>query len=209
MSFQLKRNLAWLLLALIVVAAALIVWLAPAEQTIGQAIKYVYVHVALTRAGMYGFYLAGLLGLAIALTANASWQRWTQIVAWVAFILFLAGGIVSLLAEQFTWGGIPWSEPRNVTTLNVIAFALVVLIANAWLPWLRIRGLLYTVLAGYVAWVIPRTPLVLHPEDPVSTSSSAAIQWTFMGLTLLALLLGIWLVWYWIGSSREQSRQGI
>ena len=206
MTYQVNRRFAWLLLGVIVIAAALIVWLAPAEQTIGAAIKYVYVHVALTRAGMYGYYLAALLGLAIAVTANARWQRWTQIVGWVAFILFLAGGIVSLLAEQFTWGGIPWSEPRNVTTLNVIAFSLVVLIANTWLPWVRVRGLLYTVLGGYVAWVIPRTPLVLHPEDPVSTSSSVGIQWTFLGLTALALLLGVWLVWYWIITSREHSR---
>lgn len=199
------NGVAWALLALILLAAVVLVFKAPAEQTIGDAIRYVYVHVALTRAGMWGFYLAGLLGLAALATADARVQQWSQVVGWVAFALFVAGGLVSLMAERVTWGGIPWSEPRNVTTLNVTAVAIIVLILNGWLPWLRLRGLLSAALALFVAWVIPRTPLVLHPADPVGTSSSVAIRATFLGLTALAVLLGAWLVWMW---GRREGMQG-
>lgn len=188
---------AWLVLAGIVGVAAVVVVLAPAEQTIGTAIKYVYVHVALTRAGMWGLYLAGILGVVVLVNGRGVWRRWAHIVGWVALGLFIAGGLVSLLAEQATWGGIPWGEPRNVTTLNVIALGLAVLIVANWLPWPRVAGALYLGLALYVAWVIPRTELVLHPDDPISGSSSLLIPLTFGGLTLLAVALGGWLVWQW------------
>lgn len=197
MSFLRSKTFAWLLLAGLLGTAVAIVWLAPEEQTLGSAIKYVYVHVALTRAGMYGIYLAGILGLVIAITNRAILQQWTQKLTWVAYLLFLAGGIVSLMAERVSWGGIPWSEPRNVTTLNVLTVGIITLILAGWVPWVRLRGLLYTTLAAYAAWVIPRTPLVLHPEDAVGTSTSALIQWTFAGLTALCVLIGAWMLWYW------------
>ena len=44
--------------------AALLLWLAPAEQTLGSGITSVYVHVALTWTGMTGLIIAAVLGLA-------------------------------------------------------------------------------------------------------------------------------------------------
>jgi hypothetical protein len=191
-----EKRLAWSALALLLATAVLAVWLAPAERTLGQAIKYVYVHVALTRAGIWGFYLAGALGLVLAATAHAGLHRRAQIVAWAAYGLFLAGGVASLFAQRASWGGVPWSEPRNLTTLNVLALGIILLIVASWLPQARLRGLLYAALAGYAAWVIPRTPLALHPADPVGATGSAAIRGAFLGFTTLSLLLGVWLVYY-------------
>jgi hypothetical protein len=76
-----------------------------------------------------------------------------------------------------------------------MAAALIVLILNHWIPWIRIRGLLYLGLAGYIAWIIPRTPLVFHPANAVGSSPSAAIRWAFLALTLIACLIGLWFVW--------------
>ncbi|MEJ2753926.1 MAG: hypothetical protein P8169_14820, partial [Chloroflexota bacterium] len=63
-------------------------------------------------------------------------------------------------------------------------------------PWIRVRGLLYTALALYIAWAIPNTPLVLHPQDAVGTSPSLWIRLTFPTLTVLAMLIGLWFVTY-------------
>lgn len=188
---------AWLVLAGILAVAAVVVVIAPPEQTLGEAIKYVYVHVALTWAGMLGIYLAGLLGLAVLLTARPSWRRWAQIVGWVGLGLFVLGGLGSALASVMTWGGIAWQEPRNLLMLNAIALGLVALILAAWVPWPRVSGGLIGLFAGYVAWAIPNSPRVLHPDNPIGTSTSLAIPLTFGGLTLLAIALGVWLVWHW------------
>ena len=77
----------------------------------------------------------------------------------------------------------------------MMAVALIVLILNLWIPWIRVRGLLYLALAGFVVWVIPRTPLVFHPANAIGSSPSALIRWAFLALTLIACLIGLWFVW--------------
>lgn len=197
---------AWLILAVLVLAFIALTMLAPPEKSLGEAIRYVYVHVALTRAGIWGFYLAGLSGIVIALTANSRLQHWTQVLALVAFALFFAGGIGSIFAQQASWGGLLLEEPRNRSSLSVMAVALIVLVINYWIPWIRVRGLLYIVLAAYAAWVIPRTPLVFHPNNAIGSSPSAMIRWAFLALTLLACLIGAWFVWYFGRPTPEETQ---
>ena len=194
---------AWLALTVLIIAFVALALLAPPEKSLGEAIRYVYVHVALTRAGMWGFYLAGLLGLVLLVTARVRLQHWIQVLTWVALALFFAGGIGSIFAQQASWGGLLLEEPRNRSSLGVMAAALIVLLINNWMPWVRVRGLLYVALAAYVAWTIPRTPLVFHPANAVGSSPSAAIRWAFLILTLLACLIGAWFIWYF-GRSRQQ-----
>lgn len=193
---------AWLALAALIVAFAVLVLLAPPERLLGEAIRYVYVHVALTRAGMWGFYLAGILGLVVAASNSSRMQHWTQVLAWVSLGLFFAGGIGSIFAQQASWGGLLLEEPRNRSSLSVIAVALIVLLLNHWIPLVRVRGLLYTLLAAYVAWIIPSTPLVFHPANAVGSSPSTTIRAAFLALTVLAAAIGAWFVWYW-GRARE------
>lgn len=202
MKLPYASRLAWLILAILIIVFVLLALLAPPEKSLGEAIRYVYVHVALTRAGLWGFYVAGLLGLVIAVTAGARLQHWTQTLTWVAFALFFAGGIGSVFAQQASWGGLLLEEPRNRSSLTVMAVALIVLVINAWLPWVRARGLLYLLLAAYAAWIIPRTPLVFHPANAVGSSPSVAIRYAFLALTLLACLIGAWFLWYF-GRARQ------
>ena len=114
----------------------------------------------------------------------------------MAFALFFAGGIGSVFAQQASWGGLLLEEPRNRSSLTVIAVTLIVLVINNWIPWIRVRGLLYVALALYSAWIIPRTPLVFHPANAVGSSPSAAIRYSFLALTVLACLIGAWFLWY-------------
>jgi hypothetical protein len=196
MKFLYVSRWAWLALTVLIIAFIALALLAPPEKSLGEAIRYVYVHVALTRAGMWGFYLAGILGLVLIVTASARLQYGIQVLTWVAFAFFFAGGIGSIFAQQASWGGLLLEEPRNRSSLGVMAAALIVLVINSWIPWIRVRGLLYVALAAFVAWTIPRTPLVFHPANAVGSSPSAAIRWAFLVLTLLACLIGAWFIWY-------------
>ena len=189
----------WLGVASILLLFVAILMLAPAEKTLGETIRWVYAHVAFTKAGMYAFYIAGLLGAIVLVTDNRNLQTWAHTIAWVAFGMFLIGGVFSIFAQRASWGGLPLAEPRNRTTLQVLAVAIVALVLAGWVPEIRVRGLLYLLLAGYVAWVIPNTPLVLHPANAGGSSPSMWIRWTFPVLTGLALLLGMWVVWYFHG----------
>ena len=198
-----KEIALWSIPILLLAVMGFIVYTAPVEQSLGTGIRVVYVHVALIWTGMAGMIINGLLGLAVAVTKRPLFDRWRQVVGWVSIAVFGLGVVVSLWAEQVNWGGVLWREPRNIAVFNVTAVAIITQVLAGWLPNLRGRGLLSIALAAYLMWEIPSTPLVMHPSDPVGTSNSTAIQFTFYSLFLLTFLAAIWAVWYIL---RRQSK---
>lgn len=186
---------AWLLLAGIVVAFAVVVWIAPNERTLGAGIKTVYVHVALTWTGMLGFAVAGVIGLAVAVSSRPALQAWMKLVGWVALPFYVAGAIMSLVAAQVNWGGVLWAEPRIAATLAGLAGAIGVLALNNWLAWRRAQGLLSLGFAVFLIASISNATLLFHPQNPIGASLSSGIQLTFLSLFALACLAGGWAVW--------------
>lgn len=180
----------------LLVTAAIVVWLAPQEKTLGQGIRSVYVHVALTWVGMIGLTLGGLLGLVTMFWANARVSTWMQVIGWVGLAFYAAGLITSALASIANWGNVFWQEPRMRAALNVFAVALVVEVLVSWVPWLRVRGLLSFGLAILLGWSTFTAPLVLHPRNAVRASSSIPIQLTFLSLTLLCGAAAAWIAWH-------------
>ena len=175
----------WLVFAGTLLLALLILRLAPAEQTLGQGIRAVYVHVALTWVGMTSLAVAGVIGAVTLFTANLSAQAWSQRIGWVGLGFFAAGLLLSILAARVNWGAPFWQEPRMAAALNLLAFGLITQVAGGWLPWPRLRGGLHLALALFMVWVMRVTPLVLHPRNPISSSSSRGIQVTFAGMLRL------------------------
>jgi hypothetical protein len=188
-------------LGAIVIAAAILIWWMPAERTLGQGVKVVYAHVGLTQAGTIGLYLAGLLGLAVALLARNDLDAWMQIAGRVGLGFYAAGFGVSLLAQAISWGGIAWREPRVAVALNVLAAAAIVQIVGSWLRRPRVRGVLNLALAGVITWAGWRTPNVLHPGDAIGSSPSLALRLAALGLLALCLLAEVWIAW----NLRQQS----
>ena len=190
-----KLKQSWIVPTVLLLLMALLVWLAPVEQSLGQGIKIVYVHVGLIWAGMLGFALNGLLGLAVIATDNKKLANWLHIIGLVSLGVFVVSVIVSLIAEQVNWGGIFWQEPRNMAVFSVTAVAIIVLVLNSWLPWRRVQGLLAAGLAAFAILTLPSAPMVMHPENPARTSSSMGIQYGFYGVFVLAILMSVWFVW--------------
>ncbi len=187
---------AWTILASILAAAAIVVFVAPEERTLGEGMRMVYVHVALTWTGIAGFVVAGLIGVVLAIAPRPSLQSWMRTVGWVALLFFAAGWVTSALASQVNWGGVFWDEPRMAATMTGLAAALIVQIVNGWLRWTRAQGLLAVGLGVFLVLSVRSAPLVLHPGNPIATSSSLAIQLTFVGLFALMNLAAIWAVWF-------------
>ena len=194
---QLPSKRAWGLFALILLSASLILWAAPAEQTLGSGITSVYLHVSLIWAGMTGLVVAELLGLVLLITGRDSLQSWTLHIAWIGLAFYAAGFAMSVLASIVNWGGVFWQEPRNVTAFNVMGLTLIVQIVIGWLPQPRLRGLLHMLPAGFLIYATLITPLVLHPGSAARSSPSLAIQATFLSLFFLCALAAAWLVWHW------------
>ncbi|MDX1616907.1 MAG: hypothetical protein R3300_21545 [Candidatus Promineifilaceae bacterium] len=180
-----------------VILAAIVLLLAPEEQTLGEGIKIVYVHVAFIWTGMVGLIAAGLLGLFVSVSARRQVEAWNRVLGGVALGAFAIGLLLSGPAASMNWGGVFWREPRTLAALQVLAMGMIVQVLILWPLPLRLKGLLHAALVGFMVWSIQSTPLVLHPDDPARASGSLAIRATFFILFALTSLVAGWLVVIW------------
>ncbi|HEX9654458.1 MAG TPA: hypothetical protein VGA99_12170 [bacterium] len=186
---------AWLILVAVIGAAVVLVWVSPQERSLGSGIKFVYVHVSLTWAGMAGFTAAGVMGAVLTFIDHPRLPAWQESTTWVALTWFTVGVAMAMLAAKINWGAIHWKEPLLVASLRFLAAALLVQIAKRWLISGRLRGALDVLLAFFLMWSILGTPQVMHPQSPIRQSSSLAIQLTFLGMFILSSLAAAWTVW--------------
>lgn len=207
LKINLKRY-PWLIPAGLIIAMAIMVWLAPAEQTLGQGIKVIYVHVALMWTGMIGLALAGLMGARIAVKDHPAMRRWMESLSWVALGMFMAGVLISFGAAQINWGAVSFQEPRTAAGITFSAIALIIKVVSSWLDRPRLRGLFNAALLPLVLWSTTNSPQALHPTNAVGASTSPAIQLTFIGLLGPALALGAWLAWFWQKQTTKNDLSG-
>lgn len=179
------------------VVTGVAIWLAPAERTLGDGIKWVYVHVALTWTGMTGLAAAAGLGVLLLITGRPRLALWTRQVGLLGLGFFALGWATSAVASQVNWGGIAWNEPRNQVNLQVLAAGVIVAVTSSWLNQPRWQGALYPLLLAWMLWAFAATPLILHPRSPIFTSASPAFAAAFLTAYALTTLAALGLLAYW------------
>jgi len=103
---------------------------------------------------------------------------------------------MSIISSKVNWGNVFWQEPRMRVALIMLAVIILFQVLVAWLPWTQIRGAMSALLVAILFRATYAAPLVLHPDNPIGTSDSSGIRMTFVGLTLLAGVAAVWLVWF-------------
>ncbi len=169
----------------------LLLWLSPAERTLGQVVKLVYLHGALVRTAMVLFAVSVPVNLAGLVFGGEAWLRWGKALVWGAVIVWLAHTLFSMVTTYEAWGvAIAWFEPRTRFTFAT-AGAGVLFVAVAWFVGHdRFSALIFALLGGLVLSLLPQLGLIQHPLDPIGTSSSNAIRGFYAAILLVTLLLG-------------------
>jgi hypothetical protein len=194
----------WWLITLCGAAAAIILLLMPAEKTIGQVIKIVYLHGALSRAGMIGLFAAGIAGvvfLLIGRPAASSWARGLLLSGWG---FWTAHFIVSMPATRLTWGPwIAWGEPRVTMTLQLVAAGLVVIIVTYLVGNDRFSAAATLLLAVTMAVMAVGTGVIRHPLDPIGESPSTSLRLIYL-LLLIPVVGSMTLVAWRLAAASSQ-----
>jgi hypothetical protein len=172
-----------------------VLWVSPAERTLGLGIKPVYLHVSLTWTGMLLLFLSGLIGIAVGVSANENLASWLKTIFSLAIGFYSVGFLISMAASFINWGGIPFREPKVLTALNILVVSGVIWVLNRWIHRNRIIGLLSLIPILFMIWTVGGSRMVLHPDNPVN-SSSDGIRYTFYSLFFLSILLAGWLLRY-------------
>jgi heme exporter protein C len=189
-----RRRLFWLLLAVCASMALLILALMPAEKTLGQVIKIVYLHGALSRAGMLGFAAAGVAAGAYLVRPRPQIIRWAVALLVSGWCFWAAHFLVSMPATRLTWGPwVAWGEPRVSMTLQIAVAGLVVLGASALIRESRFTAVAIALLALTIAVMAARTGVLRHPLDPIGTSPSATLRFVYL-LLLLPIVASMFLI---------------
>jgi hypothetical protein len=193
---RLSRRRFWLLIGLCVGLAALVLLLMPAEKTIGQVIKIVYLHGALSRAGMIGFLAAGLCGLAYLVRPKRTLGQWSRALLISGWAFWTAHFLVSMPATRLTWGPwVAWGEPRVTMTLQVLAGGLMVILVSGLLKDLRFSAAANVLFAIAFAVLAARTGVLRHPLDPIGSSPSTLLRLVYLALlvpTVGCMVLAAW-----------------
>lgn len=190
-------------------ALAALLALSPAEKTLGDVVKLVYLHGALVRTGLLAFTAAGALGLAALIGRRDNAARWSEAVGHAALIIWTAYVLSSMVVTYLAWGAaIAWSEPRVRASAHVFLAAVAFWIVGYLLQNRRTTAALNAILAA-LAWVLVRSAgVVIHPVDPIGGSASAAIKAFYAGIVLCVILLAAELA-MWLErrtAAREVSR---
>ncbi len=180
---------------------ALAMTFVPLENSLGAALRLVYLHGAWVDTGKLAFGLAALAGLAGLLLPRArrsKWQSLSLALGRSGLFFWLTYLPMSLLVMQVTWGGFFFDEPRWRVPFM---FGVVGLLLQVGLYLLSSPGLacLANLVYGAALWlVLGALPNVLHPDSPIFDSGSLRIEFIFVVMLALTLILGAQItLWLW------------
>ena len=112
-----ERLIGVVMAGLLTATLAAIFLIAPHEQSMGDAQRIVYVHVAVAWFGLLGFVMATAAGITYLLRRDLRWDHWAQAAAevgWLCTTMTLVTGSLWAHAAWNTW----WTwDPRLTTSL--------------------------------------------------------------------------------------------
>ena len=161
----------------------------PPEKTLGANVRIVYLHGAWVWTSLICLGLAALVGAAGLLRRSASLLRWSRSLGRTGVLFWVAYLPLSMWASQANWNGLYLAEPRWRVAFIFAVTGLLLQIGLALLErpaWTAAANLLYFLALAYALATAER---VMHPPSPIFSSDSLRIQFFFIALVALTLLL--------------------
>ncbi|HAW60616.1 MAG TPA: hypothetical protein DCW86_04020 [Actinobacteria bacterium] len=192
MSLWDKRNIP-LTIFILLLLAALTTWLAPAEQTLGDVVKLVYLHLAVMGTGIIMFFIAGLLGLLFLISGGETISicKWSCVFETTAIFTWIFNLFLSMLVTYLAWGALLWAEPRARATLAVLLISAGFYLLSHLIEKPRVVALFNLAVATTVGFLIFTSGRIFHPASPIRESGEAlliasvvVIFLLFMGVAL-------------------------
>jgi hypothetical protein len=188
--YSLERNRLFVYALLMMFLAVLLI-LSPAEATLGNVVKIVYLHGSLERISTYAYLAAGLLGVGQLAIRRETLAYWTQAVAETAIGLWLAQFVVSLPAQILAWGSIALSEPRVNSALWILGLTVLLYGVARWMgqhAWMSIAAAANAII---VLLILRGTVDIVHPFNPIVASDSMDIKLFYAAIVLATGLLAL------------------
>jgi len=186
---------------------ALILWLTPVERTLGHLIKYVFFHLSLSFASLYGFFLSAILGVIYLITIWRKQERqvvgiYSKEFGRISLVVWAVSVIVSIFAMELAWGEISFTEPLTIFVIVTLALGIgkELIVSDKNYTWIASANILFAIAISVAR---PNIDKVMHPEDPIGTSDISAYKIMSTSLTIVTFVaLVLFVVWY-VGHKRK------
>ncbi len=183
----------WLFLITIILIAILSLF-GPADQTLGDNVRIVYLHGAWVLTAELALILAGLSGLIALITRRALFYDWSTALGRAGIFFWATFLPLSVWAMQANWNGLFLAEPRFHLAVT-FAIVGVLLQLGLWIlntDWLTSATNLVFIVV--LLFEFSRAPYEMHPPpSPIFNSGSWQIISFFIALNLL-----MWVAAYFI-----------
>ena len=184
-----KSPLFWFILFL--AALATLAAISPAEKTLGNNARIVYLHGVWVWASLASMLLAGLIGLAGLVSRRQELHCWSRALGRIGLFFWITYLPISMWAMQTSWNGIFLAEPRWRLAITFAIAGLLLQIGLTLMEnpaWASVANLIYI---SILIPVLISTQNIMHPPSPILSSQAPRIQFYFAGMFLLALL-AVW-----------------
>lgn len=178
----------WVWLAGILVAIAGLTFLGPAEKSLGENVRVVYLHGAWVWTALAAFLAAGLIGLVGVLGRDDRWNRWSRALGRTGLLFWLSYIPIAMWAMETNWNGLFLIEPRfRVAIIFAVTGVLLQLgVTLLERPVWASLGNLGFILALFL--VLQSTRNIMHPPSPILEADSWRIQAYFAALLSLTFI---------------------
>jgi len=181
-----KRIILGALIAACFVAALTIAVFAPAEQTLGNAAKVVYVHAGLIFVSMCLVTVVGIMGLLYLITGRDIFYKWAKPTKRVTLIFWGIYLISGIAAMWLAWGGMIWQEPRMLLGFSIFILLIAIYILATTVHAPKLVSLFNVIMGASVWLLLSQVPAILHPTTrPINNSSSLWIKLSTLAILVL------------------------
>lgn len=162
-------------------AAALV--LVPSDKVLGDNVRMVFFHGAVTWTGIIMTALAGLLGLGhLVLRRPGSSPLWRTLS--LSALFWTASLAISFPVMASTWGGVLWNEPKLLMSAEVVSSLLLAWAVSLLVGKARVTAVLAVAAALLMVTLLTFTPGAFHPDNPIMSSGDIRFVGGFAALVV-------------------------
>lgn len=166
-------------------------WFSPADRTLGNAVKLVYLHGAVVWGSLLMFALAALFGLAGILGSGSKTTRYAFAAAEAAVVFWLVHVLLSVIVTWWSWGGIYWQEPRFQMALVVMAISVLLFPAILLFRTRLFTNLISLVMGVIVYGLLVTSGKVMHPANPIGSSDALSVKAFFTAIVVVVVAISV------------------
>ncbi len=186
--------IAWLLIFGSIIAA--LTAIGPAEKTLGENARIVYLHGVWVWAALGCFIAAGIAGVTAWVSQNISAHFWSRALGRTGLCLWITYLPISIWAMQTNWNGLYLAEPRWRLALIFAVSGLLLQLGITLLEnpaWASLANIVFIIV---LLIALQAAENVMHPPSPILNSDAPRIQ-AYFSVLLTLMLLAAWQVARW------------